>query len=517
MAEKPGTAESAPTRTEAQINGKNAVGWATPRTLLIVILALGAYRLIAPWATDFSLFYDQIQYYYWSLHPDWGYFSKPPVVAWAIWATTALFGDSETAINLAGVLLYSATAYLLFLLGRDLYDSKTGVWAGIAFVCLPIVGFNSLLVSTDAPLLFFWTLSLWLFRLACRHGNWRWWLLMGVSFGFGLLSKYSMGVLAVGMLAYLLADPRQRRWIRTPKPWLAALVASAVFAPNLGWNAQHDFISFGHTAEISQIDRELFHPDRFAEFFLTQFAVFGPVFMALFVYLATLRRSYRSDAARFLLFPGLAMLAVIGATALTSRANMNWAAPAFTSLTILVAHWLSSGQRVRLFSIALAINLIGLSVFTHYHWLATQVGVELSRNKTPHFRVLGWRDLGAQLAVDRARYPNAELASNSRKLLGYLSYYGGDRLMRIRYVDAQQNNAVPSNHYALKAPISAAEGETFLLVTESPASADLLARFASVEDLGTRRVQVFSDLVRQVHVYHAAGLRAGLQGGPGKL
>ena len=175
-------------------------------------------------------------------------------------------------------------------IGRELYDERSGVWAGISFACMPVVGFNSLFVSTDAPLMFFWALDDPAVHQGTGDGRWRWWLGTGLVAGLGLLSKYSMGVLAVGLLAWLLADRAQRHWLADVRLWAGLLVAVLVVAPNLWWNAQNDFISFRHTAEISQLDRDLFHPERLLEFIAAQFGVFGPVFMGLFLWKAFRRR-----------------------------------------------------------------------------------------------------------------------------------------------------------------------------------------------------------------------------------
>jgi len=480
--------------------------------LFAAVLLLATYRALVVWGTDLPLFYDQAYYYYWSLNPDWGYFSKPPMVAWLIFLTTGLFGSSELAINLGGIIAYSLTAFVVYGIGRLLYDERTGVWAGIAFACMPVVGFNSLFVSTDAPLLLFWALTILLFAKAVQQGGWYWWLGTGIAAGLGLLSKYSMGVLAVGLLAYLLADRRHRHWLLDVRLWSGLAVAALLLAPNLWWNAQHDFVSFRHTAEISQLDRELFHPARLLEFLAAQFAVFGPLFMGLFLWWAFAARSYRGDADRLMLFPALAMLGVIGLQALLSRAHMNWAAPAYVTATVFVSAVLVRTDRRRLLVWAIGINLALLSLFYHYHPIAQVLGIELRRGQTPYARVLGWRELGVEVSKVRRAHPRAALLSNSRRYLAYLSYYSLPRDMRIAWWGP--GGGSPRNHYQLVADISRSDADEFLFVGDARLADADLRLFRQHEYLGERHVRVLPDLTLSVHLYSLRGFRGYPAEGP---
>ena len=473
--------------------------------LFAVVAVLGVYRALVIWGTELPLFYDQAYYYYWSLHPDWGYFSKPPMVAWLIFVTTSLWGSSELAVNAGAIILYSLTAFVVHAIGRELYDERSGVWAGISFACMPVVGFNSLFVSTDAPLMFFWALTILLFIKATGDGRWRWWLGTGLVAGLGLLSKYSMGVLAVGLLAWLLADRAHRHWLADVRLWAGLLVAALVVAPNLWWNAQNDFISFRHTAEISQLDRDLFHPERLLEFIAAQFGVFGPVFMGLFLWKMFSPASYREDRHRLMLLTALAMLGVISVQALLTRAHPNWAAPAFVSATIFVSALLVRENRVRLFAWAMAINLVLLSVLYHYHPIAKVLGIELTRGKTPYYRVLGWRELGAEVSTVRADYPQAVLLSNSRKHLAYLSYYAVPRDMHV--AAWWPAGGIPHNHYELVADIARSDADEFVFVGEYGLDPAELAMFEQHEYLGERHVQVFPDMILTVQIYHLRGFR----------
>jgi Dolichyl-phosphate-mannose-protein mannosyltransferase len=79
-------------------------------------------------------------------------------------------------------------------------------------------------------------------------------LIVGVAFGIGLETKYTILVLGMGF-AVGLALTAQRRWLVTPWPWLAALIAAALLAPNLVWQATHGWPTLeflgNHNAEMA--------------------------------------------------------------------------------------------------------------------------------------------------------------------------------------------------------------------------------------------------------------------------
>ena len=85
-----------------------------------------ACRIAVLIATPLNLGPDEAQYWSWSLSPAFGYFSKPPMIAWLIGASTAMCGDGEACIRMSAPLLHCATAVLVFFAGRALYDERVG-------------------------------------------------------------------------------------------------------------------------------------------------------------------------------------------------------------------------------------------------------------------------------------------------------------------------------------------------------------------------------------------------------
>ena len=128
--------------------------------------ALGAVALITALrylvlaGSGLDLYGDEAQYWAWSQSLAFGYFTKPPLVAWIIRAASAVCGDGEACVRAASPRLHGATALVLYALARRLYDSRIAFWTAVAYATLPAVSLSSLLISTDVPLIFFWSAAL---------------------------------------------------------------------------------------------------------------------------------------------------------------------------------------------------------------------------------------------------------------------------------------------------------------------------------------------------------------------
>ena len=162
------------------------------RFSLFILFLAAIIKLIAIHFTNFDLFGDEAQYWIWSENLDFGYYSKPPLLAWVIRIVTILFGSSFEVLKTIPVGIYFFTSYVIFLITYELYQNKNlAILTAISFYLMPAVSFSSFLLSTDILLVFFWSLTL-LFLLKIRKNptliNF---FILGVFLGLSFLAKYA--------------------------------------------------------------------------------------------------------------------------------------------------------------------------------------------------------------------------------------------------------------------------------------------------------------------------------------
>lgn len=475
------------------------------RTEIAILLALGlvllAYRFWVIVTMESPLFYDEIYYYGWALTPDWGYYSKPPVVAWVIALTTSLFGDSPLGIKMGAGLLYSGACALIYLSCCRLTGSRSAFFASLAFLTLPLISFNSLFITTDAPLLFFWALALYGFIRAYETNAWRWWLLAALAGGLGLLSKYTFILFPAAFLGFALISATGRKLLGNPRFWIACMLALSCLLPNLYWNYQHDFISFQHTAQISKQTENTLSFSRLLEFWGQQLIVFSPLFFMVLL-LSPLRRKVPSqDSSKLLWWLFVPTFLAISAQAFMARANMNWAAPAYVSAVMLTGYYLQYWTRFWLM-LALVMNLLLMGALYHYGAVANMLGVELKRASDPYSRVKGWPEFVHSLQPVFDQYPDHQLASNSRSLLSYFGYYLQPKQMNSSYLDATD---FIDDHYELMYPVKT--GDKYLFVTADWHQQQLERYFSTVEKVGQQHIKLYPKLSRSASVYRVSGFK----------
>ena len=399
------------------------------RSAVFIVFAITLVRLlwISSGATD--LYPDEAQYWLWSLTPDWGYYSKPPVVAWLIALTTKLAGnDNELSVRMAAPLLHFGTALMVHALARRLYDPRTAFWSAVVYATLPGVWVSALIISTDAPLLFCWSIALYGFVRAREsaqgtRGGMRWWWLVGAACGMGLLSKYAMAYWMISALLFLAVYRDERRHL--PRFLAAMVLALAIYAPNFVWNYTHDFASYKHTEANAALNGSLFHVDKFLAFFGSQFGVFGPLLFGALIVCAVLgRRTLAGRREAMLAFFALPTLIMMLVVSFLSRAEPNWSAPTFVSATILVVAFLLSHRRAQVLVWgSVVLHLVAAVVVAEAKPLAHRVGYSLPGKYDPLHRLEGWRTLGTTVGRMLAENPGLHLMADDRELMAALIYY----------------------------------------------------------------------------------------------
>ncbi|MBS1191506.1 MAG: glycosyl transferase family 39 [Rhodocyclaceae bacterium] len=444
-----------------------------------------------------TLYVDEAQYWTWARDLAWGYFSKPPGVAALIAASTTLFGYGILGVKALGMLCYPAAAWIAFAIARRLYDENTAFWAAVTVLTLPMFSWLGLFVSTDGLLTVFWLLALYAYLRALDHDRWQDWLLLGAICGLGLMSKYTMVAWMLAALLHLAAFHRER--LKSLRPWAAAFLALLILAPNIAWNIANDFPTLKHTADITVNKRAAGGLKALGEFLAAQWIAFGPIFGSVFlVLLVSVRKAWRDDKLRLLLWFSIPLWIVVSIQAAKSHANANWAAPAFAPAAIAVVAWLLARNRRRLLAVGLAINLALVGAIYHWPQILHALAVKEASRQDPFARARGWDELGRQLQPIVAAHPQAVLVADNRTLLAHMLY----ELRDLAPAAASWNpEGLKTDHYKLTTDLSPYVGRDVLLITRDRPGPDMAARFAAIERLARLRAPLDESRALAMDVY----------------
>src|SRR3954468_19846321 len=226
----------------------------TTRAVWVFILALTVVRLAVLSATQLSP--DEAYYWMWSQRPALSYFSKGPGVAFAMRASTAVFGDTEFGVRFWSPLLAAGTSLLIFYFAQRLFSSLAGFWTVVVLNVTPIFNLGSLVFTIDPLSLFFWTAAFYTFWLAIEGSprfSW-WWPLTGLLIGVGFLCKYTNALELVSILLVLLLARRLRREFVRPNLYLLLLVFALCTIPPIVWNSRHAWITLAHLKSRGSLD-----------------------------------------------------------------------------------------------------------------------------------------------------------------------------------------------------------------------------------------------------------------------
>ncbi|MER5946944.1 glycosyltransferase family 39 protein [Streptomyces sp. NPDC001904] len=264
------------------------VAWA-PLLGVLVLYAAGLSLLSA----RYGYHRDELYFRAAGRHLDWGYVDQPPLTPLLARASTAVFGDSLVGLRVCATLSAAATVLVVALIARELGGGRGAqlLAAALAATAAQLLAVGHMVSTATFDLLVWVTLSLLVLRLL-RGGDRRWWLAAGAVTGLGVQNKYLVVALAAVLLTALVrVGPREV--LRTRWLVFGGALALALAAPNVVWQATHDWPQFTVARGISEDDgaenRVLLVPQ--------QLVYLSPLFVP--VWIAGWRRLWRAGELRW--------------------------------------------------------------------------------------------------------------------------------------------------------------------------------------------------------------------------
>jgi 4-amino-4-deoxy-L-arabinose transferase-like glycosyltransferase len=314
---------------------------------------------------------------------------KPPMMFWGMMIGYRAFGISEQGARLVSGLFGMGTVFLTFAIGRKLFDTATGLFAGLAIGACVTFTMIARSATADAHLTFFTVLALYLW---CRDAfhlqidaevciansvRWRTWVVTYAAMGLAVLTKGPIGFLfptaVIGL--FLLSNnyrtaavgsPRwQRLWahvkpysppaffrtVWSMKPITAAMVVLLIASPwylAVQWRTQgeflREFIGVHHLGRMSQAMDN--HSGPWYYYLVACLIGMYPwsafAIPTLIAWIGQLRTSAQSRSARFVTC-WVAVYLVIFSIASTKLPN--YVVPAYPALAIVIGRYFALWTR----------------------------------------------------------------------------------------------------------------------------------------------------------------------------
>jgi hypothetical protein len=313
--------------------------WALIALLLVVRVV---WQLVSP----YTLIEDEAHYWEWSRHLAWSYYSKGPGVAWVIWASTQVLGDTEFAVRLPaaiatalGTIAVARTTWLMF------EDQRLAFISAVLYNGIPGFAVASMLMTIDAPYIACWAWASHFAIVAMLKDKHRPWIGFGAFIAIGFLFKYTILLLIPSVMLALLVSRthrsrRQRRWFA-----LGLLVSMLGLVPVAIWNAQHDWATVRHLlghlgmrggdTQNTASSHEPWTIVWVFEYIGLQVLVGGPILaLGFFAYLNAKKRASESilNAIKVAIAMSIPLLVFYLLVALKTQTEGNWAMAAFVTL-----------------------------------------------------------------------------------------------------------------------------------------------------------------------------------------
>jgi 4-amino-4-deoxy-L-arabinose transferase-like glycosyltransferase len=436
-----------------------------------------------------------------------GYYDHPPIAWWLSWGAAHLFGsEAAVLVRLPFIALFAVSTWLVYRLGRAIGSARTGLWAAVLLNISPVFGVTTgTWVLPDGPLDCALLGAALCVVNALERGTLAWWVGAGLCAGAALLSKYSATLTILGVFLYLLTSRQHRQLLTTTKPWLAALIAAAMFVPVLAWNASHGWVSFAFQA--GRAEGWQLHPlaplmTLGGEALFVLPWIWLPMMAVLIMALCRGPDTWRSWLLSWLALPAIVAFVAVSLWS-SQRVLFHWAAPGYLMLFPLLGDAVARRIEQPMVRWAVAgtgaLVVLGMAIVaSQVRWGWLQPVITMIVPNDPTVQAVDWTSLGDGLP------PDTLVAAPNWRDAGKIGYALGPHVTTVCLsLDCRQ--------FGLTAPAGWFIGENLLIFV--PEHADRVAKvlasaFDGVERLPDASIRQNARTLQSVAVFRGDLLRA---------
>ncbi len=491
---------------------------------LILLLLLVRWGYLA--AGKIELSEDEAYQWLWSKHLDLSYYSKPPMIAYAHFLGTSLWGDTMFGVRFLSPLIAAAVSLLTFQFLSATVSPRAGLWALLATCAMPLAGVGSLLMTIDPLSVLSWTGAMVAGWQVFRRGELRWWSLMGLCWGLGFLSKYTALFQVLCWVSFCVCWKPARPLLRSRGFAAAIGILVVCTLPVLLWNARHDWITVTHLHARAGLDKTWTPSLRFFwDFVASELGLLNPVFLVVMVasWRIAWKERNRDPLKLYLLAMGTPLF--LGYLLYTFRARVqpNWIAPAVVPMVCLAVAcvepmWNQSKKWFQRVIIAGFCVGLGCVILLHETRLIGKItGSQLPSKIDPLRRVRGWSATAAVVSREREK-----LLQEGKPVLILGDHYGITSLMSFYMPEAKRSRAsegfvfypagdTPVNQFYFWPGYRDKVGANALFLMRAGGSnppPDIIqGQFESVTDLGEQPVLYKGQVLRHIQIFACRGLK----------
>ncbi len=475
------------------------------KKVLIFHLILAFVRILYVLSEHIDLSTEEAQYWLWSKHLDWSYYSKPPLIAYLNFISTSILGDTVIGVRINAILIGFLVAVFSFLFMKYLFkDEKLAFLTSVFLYGIYSYNFSSIFFLTDSPLLLFWALITFYFYKAVKENNPKDWILTGIFGGLGFLSKYSMVFFFPIALIYLFIKNRKifkEKWF-----YYSILIASIFTLPVIIWNFQHDFVTFKHVGHLEGAEVKEISLSQSINYILDyiggQIAINSIFLFPFFIYVAYRGfKDRKKEEIFYLWFPAITVFLFFLYIAFKKKVEANWPVFAYYSFFLLTYYYIHVKKWFKVALIPFLLSVFSVIVF-FYTPILDMIGLGkiLPPKKDPTKRVIGWKELGLKVTniVDHLKTDKYFIFSHSYHIASEMAFYvkGHPQTYCI-------NLGRRMNQFDLWEGIDKFSNKGYygIYVSDKPISDRVLKGFKKLEKSYIHNVKYRGEIVRIYYIY----------------
>jgi hypothetical protein len=231
-----------------------SAGIFSPPTRLLLGMAACLFLLHTATNGQYGFHRDELASLDDARHLAWGYVAYPPMIAFVGRFGLDVFGPSVWGVRLLSAITQAIVLVLAGLMAGEMGGNRFAQGlAALATAVTPVALGSGAIMQYITFDYLWWVLAAYCVTRLLRTGEARWWVAIGAAIGLGMMTKYTMGFLALGIVTgVVLTDARRylaSRWL-----WLGVLVSVLIVVPNIVWQAEHHWITFDFLKNIHARD-----------------------------------------------------------------------------------------------------------------------------------------------------------------------------------------------------------------------------------------------------------------------